>query len=142
MRSELPVSGRPCLHESSLTHQRKALRRPRRGCNGQADRVESRNLGGGLRRRLGGGELAMTATASVASEPVAVERSREILNDLICERRGLQARMADQATLEANRLAIVYWQQHLAQALIDSHRVARDGPDPSNALLQPCRTDR
>ena len=62
----------------------------------------------------------MTITAPVASEPVAVERSREILNDLIRERRELRTRMADQATLEANRLAIVYWQQHLARALIQS----------------------
>lgn len=62
----------------------------------------------------------MTITASVASEPAVVERSREILNDLIRERRELRTRMADQATLEANRLAIVYWQQHLARALIQS----------------------
>ena len=36
------------------------------------------------------------------------------------QRHELRTRMADQATLEANRLAIVYWQQHLARALIQS----------------------
>jgi hypothetical protein len=52
--------------------------------------------------------------AAVTSEPAAGERAREILGHLIRERRELQARGADQATLEANRLAIVYWQQQLA----------------------------
>ena len=54
-------------------------------------------------------------SATVRSEPELVERSREILNDLIRERHKLQSGMADQATLDANRLAIVYWQEHLAR---------------------------
>ena len=45
-----------------------------------------------------------------------VERSREILNDLIRERRSLRKHDTDAATLEANRLAIIYWRQHLTRA--------------------------
>ena len=58
---------------------------------------------------------AVTSTPGVG--PTAAERSREILTDLIRERQKLQTDGADGATLEANRLAIVYWQQHLARAL-------------------------
>jgi hypothetical protein len=67
---------------------------------------------------VGGGEQALTTTTSVSSE--LVERSQEILNDLIHERRALRTKATDAATLEANRLAIVYWQQHLSRAVTQS----------------------
>ena len=59
--------------------------------------------------------------ADVASEPSGVERARQVLEALIRERQTLRADPAAEAVLEANRLAIVYWQQHLARALISSH---------------------
>jgi hypothetical protein len=52
----------------------------------------------------------MTATAATA------EGAREILHELVKCRKQLQNQGADSSTLEANRLAIVYWQRQLARA--------------------------
>ncbi len=44
---------------------------------------------------------------------------RGILDRLIIERQNLRRSEADRATLEANRLAIVYWQEMLSRALLN-----------------------
>jgi hypothetical protein len=44
-------------------------------------------------------------------------RARSILDDLIGQRQRLRTELADPGTLEANRLAIVYWQWQLTRAL-------------------------
>jgi hypothetical protein len=48
------------------------------------------------------------------------ERIRAILNTLVRERQTLRHAGTDPAALEANRLAIVYWQQELSSRLIES----------------------
>jgi hypothetical protein len=58
--------------------------------------------------------------ADVEPEPSGIERARRVLDDLIRERQTLRAGQTSEALLEANRLAIIYWQQHLARALIRS----------------------
>ena len=52
----------------------------------------------------------MTAAAATA------EGAREILHQLVKCRKELAHQGADSSTLEANRLAIVYWQRQLARA--------------------------
>lgn len=49
---------------------------------------------------------------------------QEILRSAVSERERLRHSGADQAALEANRRAIVYWQARLSQALIDARRRA------------------
>jgi hypothetical protein len=51
----------------------------------------------------------------LSTEPTPAERARKILNALILERRDLRSSGADQATLEANRLALAYWQRQLSR---------------------------
>jgi hypothetical protein len=50
----------------------------------------------------------------------AVDRIRAILNTLVHERQALRHAGDDAAALEANRLAIVYWQQQLSSRLIEA----------------------
>ena len=50
-------------------------------------------------------------------------RASEILASLLLEREALQRRPEERAALEANRLAIVYWQARISQ--LDGGR--RDG---------------
>ena len=50
--------------------------------------------------------------------PSESERTaRAILNDLIRQRQTMRSSHEDSGTLEANRLAIVYWQLQLNRAL-------------------------
>jgi len=68
-------------------------------------------------RRLpatGGVELATTG-------PVSPERAREIVASLISGREALRRNRADRAALEANRLAIVYWQSRLSRSTVDEY---------------------
>jgi hypothetical protein len=51
--------------------------------------------------------------------PVGPERMREVLAALVSERRELRRSNARAPLLEANRLAIVYWQQKLTRRLAD-----------------------
>jgi hypothetical protein len=46
------------------------------------------------------------------------DRIRRVLDSLVQERQELRRRNTDPAALEANRLAIVYWQQELSKRLI------------------------
>jgi hypothetical protein len=48
------------------------------------------------------------------------DRIRQVLNSLVRERQELRRRGTDRATLEANRIAIVYWQQELSKRLIQT----------------------
>jgi hypothetical protein len=45
------------------------------------------------------------------------DNAREILRELVQQRRRLRRDDADAQTLAANRLAIVYWQTQLSRAL-------------------------
>jgi hypothetical protein len=62
--------------------------------------------------------------AGVAASPDPTDRAdttdliRAILNSLVRERQGLRHADTDRAALEANRIAIVYWQQELSKRLI------------------------
>jgi hypothetical protein len=55
------------------------------------------------------------SSLSRSTEVTAAERSRQILKALILERRDLRSTGADPVTLEANRLAITYWQRQLGR---------------------------
>ena len=48
------------------------------------------------------------------------DRVRAVLASLVHERQALRYAGTDRAALEANRLAIVYWQQELSKRLIES----------------------
>jgi hypothetical protein len=49
------------------------------------------------------------------------EHIRRILDRLVQERQHLRRTTEDGAALEANRLALVYWQNELQRALLDKH---------------------
>ena len=49
---------------------------------------------------------------------------KRIIRSAVDERQRLLRSGADQATLDANRRAIAYWQGRLSQALIDGRRPA------------------
>jgi hypothetical protein len=49
--------------------------------------------------------------------PVSVDAARSILNDLIRQRQRMRDSEPNPSLLEANRLAIVYWQWQLTRAL-------------------------
>jgi polyhydroxyalkanoate synthesis regulator phasin len=51
------------------------------------------------------------------TEGVSTETARAILNDLIRQRKRMQGTDAERNLLEANRLAIVFWQQELRRAI-------------------------
>jgi len=46
---------------------------------------------------------------------------RRILDRLVQERQQLRRSPENDAALEANRLALVYWQDQLQRALLDDH---------------------
>jgi hypothetical protein len=54
----------------------------------------------------------------------AAEHIRRILDRLVEERQQLRHSGEDAAALEANRLALVYWQQQLQRALVAEHTPA------------------
>jgi hypothetical protein len=53
-----------------------------------------------------------------ATRGVLAAEVQHILGSLVRERQELRRNEADKDTLEANRLAIVYWHQRLSHALI------------------------
>ena len=53
----------------------------------------------------------------IAGEPENEARIRAVLDSLVHERQELRRSGVDAAALEANRLAIVYWQQALSLQL-------------------------
>jgi hypothetical protein len=64
--------------------------------------------------------------AVVAASPDLTDRAgttdliRAVLNSLVRERQALRRAGTDQAALEANRIAIVYWQQELSRRLVET----------------------
>lgn len=59
----------------------------------------------------------MTGPAGTAARETKIH---EILDGLFRERRGLRSTNVDPGLLEANRLAIVYWQRQLSPATPDA----------------------
>jgi len=53
-----------------------------------------------------------------------VDLVEEIIRKLVDERQQLRRRGTDSATLEANRLSIVYWQSQLSRSLLARHAPA------------------
>jgi hypothetical protein len=64
------------------------------------------------------------ALVEASSDPAGhadnTDRVRAVLASLVHERQTLRHAGTDRAALEANRLAIVYWQQELSKRLIES----------------------
>jgi hypothetical protein len=58
---------------------------------------------------------------SSVTDPVSTDAARAILNDLIRQRQQMQGADCDRSPLEANRLAIVFWQQELRRAIEAKH---------------------
>ena len=59
----------------------------------------------------------MTSDSSTA-------RILEVINALVGERQELRRTGADKPLLEANRVAIVYWQQRLGERAAEEHGVS------------------
>ena len=59
-----------------------------------------------------------------ASREAPVDRARAILNDLVHQRELMQRDTADVGLLEANRLAIIYWQRQLPRLLAAERQCA------------------
>jgi hypothetical protein len=74
------------------------------------------------RRRLHGRLLEATLTIAPVTAAEGGNRIREVLDALVHERQELRRTHAGPTLLEANRLAIVYWQQKL-----NTHLVAEGG---------------
>ena len=55
---------------------------------------------------------------TVAEQAPSEDRIREILDDLIRQRRRMRGVATDAGLLEANRLAIIYWQWQLSRTLL------------------------
>jgi hypothetical protein len=62
---------------------------------------------------------------SRVTDPVSTDAARAILNDLIRQRQRMQGTDCDRGLLEANKLAIVFWQQELRRAIEAKHGRAR-----------------
>jgi hypothetical protein len=64
------------------------------------------------------------ALVEVSPDPAGqvdtTDRVRAVLASLVHERQALRHAGTDRPALEANRLAIVYWQQELSKRLIES----------------------
>jgi len=58
---------------------------------------------------------------SQVTDPLSTEAARAILNDLIRQRQRMQGTDCDRSLFEANRLAIVFWQQELRRAIDAKH---------------------
>jgi hypothetical protein len=59
-------------------------------------------------------------TISPDKPRVSVADLQRVIDSLVSERQALRSSGADHATIEANRISLVYWQQELARALIAS----------------------
>ena len=60
------------------------------------------------------------ASPQPADQPTTLERIRAVIDALVHERQLLRHTGTDPAALEANRLAIVYWQQELSRRLVET----------------------
>lgn len=82
---------------------------------------------------IGPSVAVIVATPAPADQSNTVHRIRTVLDSLVRQRQALRHSDTDAAALEANRIAIVYWQQELSKRLIET-RSARPG-----SLKQPSR---
>jgi hypothetical protein len=71
-------------------------------------------------RSAGGFMAVVGASPDPAGQADTADRVRAILSSLVRERQTLRHARTDRAALEANRLAIVYWQQELSKRLIEN----------------------
>jgi hypothetical protein len=60
------------------------------------------------------------ASPALAHQANTEDLIRVVLDSLVRERQELRHRGTDRAALEANRIAIVYWQQELSKRLIET----------------------
>jgi hypothetical protein len=60
----------------------------------------------------------VSVTISPGKPRVSVEDLQRVIDALVSERQALRSSGADHATIEANRISLVYWQQELARVLI------------------------
>lgn len=67
-----------------------------------------------------GRSVEVIVATPAADQSDTADRIRAVLDSLVRQRQALRDRDADPAALEANRLAIVYWQQKLSQRLIQT----------------------
>jgi len=63
----------------------------------------------------------IVASPAHSDQSNTADRIRLVLDSLVRERQALRHRGTDPAALEANRIAIVYWQQELSKRLIETH---------------------
>ena len=66
----------------------------------------------------------MSEAAVTRQSVLPVDVVEEIIRKLVDERQQLRRRDTDAATLEANRLSIVYWQSQLSRSLLAQHAPA------------------
>jgi hypothetical protein len=66
----------------------------------------------------------MSGAAEARQGVVPVDVIEEIIRKLVDERQRLRRCKTDAATLEANRLSIVYWQSQLSRSLLAQHAPA------------------
>jgi hypothetical protein len=62
----------------------------------------------------------VVASPEFADQSDTADRIRMMLDSLVRERQELRHLDTDRAALEANRIAIVYWQQELSRRLIET----------------------
>jgi len=62
----------------------------------------------------------VVASPALAHQANTEDLIRVVLDSLVRERQELRHRGTDRAALEANRIAIVYWQQELSKRLIET----------------------
>ena len=63
----------------------------------------------------------VVASPALAHQANTEDLIRVVLDSLVRERQELRHRGTDRAALEANRIAIVYWQQELSKRLIETN---------------------
>ena len=85
------------------------------GCDEQASTLDVRGESPAFRRRIGGGALAGGTMRT--DRELSVDRARGILNDLVRQRELMERKAADASLINANRLAIIYWQRQLSRLL-------------------------
>ena len=71
-------------------------------------------------RGVGGAVAVVDTSPDAAGRADNTDLARAVLASLVHERQALRHAGTDRAALEANRLAIVYWQQELSKRLIES----------------------
>jgi hypothetical protein len=92
-----------------------------------ADQADRGRIDRRLRGSLGRCRLALSEVRGANAAAAPAGRAQAILESLIDERRRLRGDRDDASLLEANRIAIVYWQQQLERSRTGAPRRARPG---------------